>query len=137
MLPDGSITLHRTDLLDILIINLPDFVSTYFSKRLVRYEDDVSGGISLHFADGTSATADVLIGADGYKSATRATLYKLLATKESNSEATHGASPLLAFVPPTWTGTFAYRTLISVENLKRKNPQHQAASTPIIVSLHI
>ncbi len=41
-----------------------------YSKRLVRVEEHPDG-VTAHFADGTSAMADVLIGADGIKSTVR------------------------------------------------------------------
>lgn len=43
-----------------------------FGKQLARYEDDnESGKVILHFKDGTTAEADVLLGCDGIHSATR------------------------------------------------------------------
>jgi 2-polyprenyl-6-methoxyphenol hydroxylase-like FAD-dependent oxidoreductase len=45
-------------------------IRTEYGKRLVAI-DDTPGGITAHFADGTHATADVLIGADGIRSTTR------------------------------------------------------------------
>jgi FAD-dependent urate hydroxylase len=41
-----------------------------YGKRLTHV-DDTGDGVVAHFADGTSATADVLIGADGIRSAVR------------------------------------------------------------------
>ncbi|WP_433680589.1 FAD-dependent oxidoreductase [Nocardia sp. CA-119907] len=41
-----------------------------YNKRLVRVDEDADG-ITAHFADGSSATADVLIGADGIRSTVR------------------------------------------------------------------
>jgi 2-polyprenyl-6-methoxyphenol hydroxylase-like FAD-dependent oxidoreductase len=41
-----------------------------FGKRLVRV-DDTADSVTAHFADGTSATADVLVGADGIRSTVR------------------------------------------------------------------
>ncbi|WP_063044720.1 FAD-dependent oxidoreductase [Nocardia pseudovaccinii] len=41
-----------------------------YNKRLVRVEEDADG-VTAHFADGSRATADVLIGADGIRSTVR------------------------------------------------------------------
>jgi 2-polyprenyl-6-methoxyphenol hydroxylase-like FAD-dependent oxidoreductase len=45
-------------------------IRTEHGKRLVSL-DDGTDGVTAHFADGTHATADVLIGADGIRSTTR------------------------------------------------------------------
>jgi 2-polyprenyl-6-methoxyphenol hydroxylase-like FAD-dependent oxidoreductase len=47
-------------------------VELFFEKRLVRIEDRADQPIVAHFADGSSAEGDFLIGADGVHSATRA-----------------------------------------------------------------
>jgi 2-polyprenyl-6-methoxyphenol hydroxylase-like FAD-dependent oxidoreductase len=47
-------------------------VELFFEKRLVRIEDRADQPIVAHFADGSSAEGDFLIGADGVHSAARA-----------------------------------------------------------------
>lgn len=49
---------------------LANSVPVQWNKRLVRYEES-NGQVTAYFEDGTSATADVLIGADGARSAVR------------------------------------------------------------------
>src|SRR5260370_40656221 len=46
-------------------------VELHFEKRLVRIEDRADQPIVAHFADGSSAEGDFLIGADGVHSAGR------------------------------------------------------------------
>ena len=45
----------------------------HFNKTLLSYEKTLAG-VSAHFADGTTARADLLIGADGLRSAVRTRL---------------------------------------------------------------
>ncbi|KAI1325188.1 putative salicylate hydroxylase [Xylariaceae sp. FL0255] len=46
-----------------------------FGKQLLKYDDDETGRkVTLHFEDGTTAEADVLLGCDGVHSSTRKTL---------------------------------------------------------------
>src|SRR5205807_2443651 len=46
-------------------------VELFFDKRLVRIEDRADQGVVAHFADGSSAEGDFLIGADGVHSVVR------------------------------------------------------------------
>lgn len=69
----------------------------------------------MQFADGTSAEADVLIGADGIWSITRRCMYEAMAKKDEG--AAEVLSPFQRFIDPLWTGIFAYRSLIPVEKL--------------------
>ncbi|WP_326770533.1 FAD-dependent monooxygenase (plasmid) [Streptomyces sp. NBC_01591] len=62
-------TVHRGDLHRMLSSCVPA-ERLHTGKELVRYEETVYG-VVLHFADGTDAHADVLIGADGVHSAVR------------------------------------------------------------------
>jgi 2-polyprenyl-6-methoxyphenol hydroxylase-like FAD-dependent oxidoreductase len=61
--------ISRAGLRQLLLRGLEDCVE--FDKRLVRYAHDRAGQIRADFADGSSATGDVLVGADGSSSAVR------------------------------------------------------------------
>lgn len=61
----------RSQFLQGMAAMLPDG-ATQFGKRLVSYDDDnQSDKVVLHFDDGTTAKADVLLGCDGIHSNTR------------------------------------------------------------------
>jgi 2-polyprenyl-6-methoxyphenol hydroxylase-like FAD-dependent oxidoreductase len=48
-----------------------DHIEVAYEKRLIKIEDRADRPIVAHFADGSSAEGDVLIGADGVRSAVR------------------------------------------------------------------
>ncbi|MGC5021018.1 FAD-dependent oxidoreductase [Micromonospora sp. DT47] len=64
--PDKIDAVDRATLRRVLLAGLADVV--HFGKRLVRHEQ-TPDGVVAHFADGTSATGDVLVAADGANSA--------------------------------------------------------------------
>ncbi|MEV5571284.1 FAD-dependent monooxygenase [Spirillospora sp. NPDC052269] len=73
-LDDGTVThtIRRSDLYRGLAKLVVDRgIPVEHGKRLVRAENLPDGGVRAHFADGTSAEGDVLIGADGVHSVTR------------------------------------------------------------------
>ena len=86
----------------------------------------------MTFKDGTTATCDLLVGADGIKSAVRRTMYSGLAAQAESSEE---KERLLAFIKPTWTGQYVYRGVIKTEDLKKASPDHPALNGPIYVRL--
>lgn len=92
------IQVHRADLHDILAAKAlelkPDLVR--LNHRAVGCEED-GNGATLHFADGTSATGDLLIGADGVKSVVR--------------------QKVAGNVPATYTGDGAWRLTIPASKL--------------------
>ena len=93
----GQSTVHRAHFLDELVKLLPQHIGI-FGKRLEKIEDDVASGIKLHFRDGTTATVDALIGADGVHSITRQFLL--------------GDHPA---TKPVFTRSVAYRGLVPMD----------------------
>ncbi|MFI6323193.1 FAD-dependent monooxygenase [Nonomuraea sp. NPDC050556] len=59
----------RITLRQVLLSGLDDVVR--YGKTYERYERDDDGTVTLHFADGTTATADVVVAADGGNSRVR------------------------------------------------------------------
>jgi 2-polyprenyl-6-methoxyphenol hydroxylase-like FAD-dependent oxidoreductase len=92
--------LHRADLHDLLAAR-----ARQFDPNVVRLNHKVTDftenadGVELHFADGTSARGDLLIGADGLKSVVRAQMF--------------GAAPA------TYTGDAAWRAVVPTERLPK------------------
>ena len=66
---DGEKNVIRKTLRRVLLKGLEDRV--HFGKRLVSYTDDPDGTVTAHFEDGSHASGDVLVGADGAGSAVR------------------------------------------------------------------
>ncbi len=90
--------LHRADFHDILARKAQEMRANIvqLNKRATHYVEDADG-VTLHFADGTSARGVSLIGADGIRSVVRAQM--------------SGAST------PTYTGDAAWRLLIPTDKL--------------------
>ncbi|HEY4340685.1 MAG TPA: FAD-dependent monooxygenase [Steroidobacteraceae bacterium] len=66
---DGEKNVIRKTLRQVLLTGLEEQV--FFGKKFVRYEQDPNGCITVHFEDGTTATGEVLVGADGAGSRVR------------------------------------------------------------------
>jgi 2-polyprenyl-6-methoxyphenol hydroxylase-like FAD-dependent oxidoreductase len=62
-------SVNRLTLREILLAGLED--SVQFGKTFERFEQLENGRVRAHFADGTSATGDILVGADGTNSRVR------------------------------------------------------------------
>ena len=67
---DTFFGVNRLTLREILLAGLEGIV--HFNKTFVGLEQLENGQVRAHFADGTSATGDLLVGADGTNSAVRA-----------------------------------------------------------------
>lgn len=92
------VQLHRADLQDALVARVRelDAGAIRLNKRLVRYAEDAEG-VAAHFADGTSARGDLLIGADGLKSLVR--------------------RQTVGDVPASYTGDVAWRIVVPTSRL--------------------
>ncbi|KAI0751934.1 hypothetical protein C8Q80DRAFT_1160297 [Daedaleopsis nitida] len=135
MVPNGSTVMHRADMVDVLVRHLPKSCTVHTSKRIVSYTESTSdekesgrSAYTLHFADGTTAEADVIIGADGIKSKTRAAMYDSAHEREcADSKAVPREDcARCKHATPLWTGTVAYRYLIPGERMREVNPEHSA-----------
>jgi len=90
-------TVHRGDLQALQCDTLKEG-TLHFGKKLATIEDTGSD-VYMTFEDGTSARADIVIGADGINSKVRETL--------------------LGFEKPNYSGWVGHRALINAERLKK------------------
>ncbi|MDP2357540.1 MAG: FAD-dependent monooxygenase, partial [Beijerinckiaceae bacterium] len=116
-----QLTIHRADLLTALAEAFPQ-ENMKFSKRLRSLEQD-GESVRLYFEDGSSATHDVVVGADGIHSRVRAALFG-----EEN---------------PRFTGVVSFRAVVPSESVKHvpeiqaftkwwgPNPQSQIVTFPL------
>ena len=74
----------------------------HFNKRVEWLKDGQEGPVVIHFKDGTTATADAVIGADGVHSTVRAHLL--------------GREP----AKPVFAGSVAYRVLVPMSKAVEK-----------------
>ncbi|RDB27667.1 Salicylate hydroxylase [Hypsizygus marmoreus] len=116
---------HRADFQQVLLRRLPETCQAHCSKRLRSYIQRPSEPIELLFEDGSTTTCDVLIGADGLKSAVRRSFMD-----EKAERAQSQAADLNALIDPVWSGTNAYRALIPAERLKARVSDHPVFSRP-------
>ena len=118
-----------------LLSKLPPSYKITCSKRLRSYTQRLSGAIDLLFEDGTTSYCDVLVGADGLKSAVRRSLLTEKAQWAESENRWGEASDFIASIEPVWCGTNAYRALIPAERLKARFPGHRTLTQPTQASL--
>ncbi|KAF8621267.1 hypothetical protein AX15_007927 [Amanita polypyramis BW_CC] len=115
----GLIRIHRADLQRILL--KPALVSCrlHLSHKLVSYTEHPDS-VHLVFEDGTEATCDLIVGADGLRSTVRRLFLSRLA-----------GSGYQESIEPVWTGSYAYRGIVSREELVKKVPDHTVTKVPV------
>ena len=114
----GAIRFHRADLQQGLASRLTGRL--HLSHRLVSYEE-IRNEVHLTFQDGSSAVCDLLVGVDGINSVVRKCFLEKRGLFSSPS------------YNPVWTGTIAYRGLVSVDEIDKEFPGHRAVTTPVMV----
>ena len=85
-------SVSRMTLRQVLLTGLDDVVR--FDKTFTRYEHHPDGTVTAVFADGSSATGDVLVGADGTSSAVRRQYLPHARLEETGILAIAGKAPL-------------------------------------------
>ncbi|KAF7292565.1 hypothetical protein MIND_01153800 [Mycena indigotica] len=127
----SMITLYRADFQAALLGHLPDRVQIHYSKRLHSFDDRQPGPVQLVFSDGTAASCDILVGADGLKSATRAGVLARHIDDLRREGREDDAAEAASCIEPWWSGHIAYRALIPKERLREVSPNHQALTEPM------
>jgi salicylate hydroxylase len=97
----GQSSVHRADFLDALASRLPEGIA-HFNKRAAKVEQQ-GDEVCVQFTDSTYYTCDLLIAADGIKSALRSHVLDGI-----------GAPPAV----PRYSGTVAYRGMIDSQYLR-------------------
>jgi salicylate hydroxylase len=113
----GMAGCHRAHFLDELIKMFPDN-RVRFGKRLDRLYEDKTGRSVMRFVDGSTASADAVIGCDGIKSNVRRLLY---GDKDPRSY-------------PTYTYRYAYRALADMEEAIKAVGEEMALNSCMHVS---
>ncbi|KAF7591570.1 hypothetical protein BBP40_001450 [Aspergillus hancockii] len=68
----GYLRIKRTDLVDVLLDAVDKAqIPVHFNKRLATIDDSENSGVTVTFSDGSTDTADLLIGCDGIHSYVR------------------------------------------------------------------
>lgn len=86
--------------------------------------------MTLNFKDGTTATCDVLIAADGIKSAVRAQMLRAAAETDNNPT-------LHRLIHPRWSGSVAYRSLIDADEVRKQYPDHPVLRISQLASAYL
>lgn len=122
---DGCIRFHRAEFLDVFVSHLPPGIA-HFGKRISSYTNVSPDKIELKFQDDTVDYCNVLVGCDGIKSTIRRQVYMKLAEEDPSFS---------KFMDPVFSGTIAYRGLISSERmpLSSEGSQHDALQRPMMV----
>ncbi|MBV8174529.1 MAG: FAD-dependent monooxygenase [Verrucomicrobia bacterium] len=131
---DCARPLSRIALREVLLQGLDDIV--HFSKKFVGFDDAPDGRVTARFEDGTTATGDLLVGADGANSYVRARLLPYTQRVETGviavsgkialNEQVRAVAPRAIFCGPTLMlgprGCFLFANAMEYENTNASIP---------------
>lgn len=131
---------HRAQFLEALTRHLdPDVVTLHFAKRLASYETPKFPGesVKMTLTDGSTVSADVVIGCDGVWSAARRSLLEHAAADVEAGgaeESTAEAAKLRSAIEPLWSGWYAYRSVVAREKVEALPNGHRVFKNTVMVS---
>lgn len=129
--------LHRAEFHKVLLDRLSSRCRTFPSKRLESYVQQAGAPIVLRFQDGSTTTCDILIGADGLKSAVRKTMFNEASLWAESQHRNADAAQLRSLSEPRFSGVLSYRALIPAAKLSSVSPQHRVLSSAVQVSCEL
>ncbi|MFB8179542.1 FAD-dependent oxidoreductase [Streptomyces sp. NPDC055966] len=133
---NGNLAVNRMTLRQILLSGLDKAV--HYGARLARYDINASGSVTAHFANGTSARGDVLIGADGVNSAVRKQYLPEAQVVDAGLRLLYGKIPFArnearSLLPPELLGLWTtvvgpYRRFVGLAPVQYREPMHQVTT---------
>ncbi|KAF8335118.1 hypothetical protein F5887DRAFT_989602 [Amanita rubescens] len=115
----GTFRIRRAEFQKILLKQALTHARLHLSSRLVSYTEHLDI-VHLEFLDGSKRTCDLLVGADGIKSAVRKIFFESRPRDYRES------------IKPVWTGTYAYRGIVPRDMLLKRFPGHRATRVPVM-----
>ncbi|KAF5339762.1 hypothetical protein D9611_009071 [Ephemerocybe angulata] len=116
----GTMRFHRAELQMALMDRVNTNGCVKLDRRLTGY-NEYENHVELEFQDGSTVNCDILVAADGIRSSIRKQFCKGIAKGD-----------FVICTDPVWSGTFAYRGLLSHDDIEKAFPGHRAKTNPVI-----